>query len=885
MTRPTSTYRLQFRNGMTFDRAVEIVPYLKRLGISHLYASPVFSAVEGSTHGYDVIDHNHFDPALGGREGFERLSAALRHAGIGLLLDIVPNHMAASLQNPWWRSVVQWGEASRYARHFDIDWSRRLTLPIVGRPVDEALDGDEFSLALDPSQGALVLAYFDNLLPLHPATWHEALGGLHHPLAEALMRAAAGASPASEDHFNDHVRALLENPADVIPLQAGLAVLSADTRLLARLHDLQPWRLLHWKDARCELSYRRFFEITGLAGVVVENPQVFDEVHGLILDLVRSGTVDGLRIDHVDGLADPGAYLDRLRESIGDETFIVVEKILEREERLPTEWPVSGTTGYEFIDVLSGLLASPAGAAQLQRSFTGTSGAGDPEAQRRDAKRLMVTHNFAGERATIVRMAAALADELGAGVGGGELDKALTELITAFPVYRTYGTADGMGERDRALLHRVAADAGSGGGADPGALDLLVRIFAGDVPAEAKESARLARTRFQQLTGPVMAKAVEDTFFFRYNAMLALNEVGGDPLRPAGSLEGFHRAMEERARLQPLGLSATSTHDTKRGEDARARLYALSEAPEAWSEAVARWRGINARAVQQLPGGPAPEPETEWMLYQALAGIWPADGPPVDDLRDRFLAYVEKAMREAKLRTNWGNVDDAYEAAVKSYATWLLDPENTQFRTDFATTLRPYIAAGLVNGLTQTLVKLTAPGVPDIYQGAEQLDFSLTDPDNRRPLDFKALSGNLEPEKPVPVTVETLRSGRFKQHLVARGLAIRGQHPALFDEGDYVPLSAAGSRQENVVAFMRRSQRTTVVVVAPRLVLSLQGADQAMPDPEAWEDTTVDIPVSASPRGYHDVLTGRTLEPTQRYPVRSLLRDTPVALLVSSSEA
>ena len=887
MTHPTSTYRLQFRNGMTFDRAAELVPYLQRLGISDLYASPVFAAVQGSTHGYDVIDHNRFDPALGGQEGFERLSAALRQAGIGLILDIVPNHMAASLQNPWWRSVVQWGEASRYAGHFDIDWSRRLTLPILGRPVDEALDLDELSLALDTRRGALALAYFDNLLPLHPATWAEALAGLHHPLAEALTQAAANALADGEDDFNQRVLSLLENPADVLPLEAGLAVLSADTRLLARLHDLQPWRLQYWKDARRELSYRRFFEITGLAGVAVEKPDVFDDVHRLILELVRSGQVTGLRIDHIDGLADPEAYLRRLRMEAGEDAFIVVEKILEREERLPPEWPVSGTTGYEFIDAISGLLVSPGGVAQLQTTFAGLSGREEPEAQRREAKRLMATHNFEGERRAIARMAAALADELGAGVEERELDGALTELIAAYPVYRTYGTAEGVGARDRALLDRVAADVRNGGRSDPAALDLLLRVFCGDVPPAVRARAALARSRFQQLTGPVMAKAVEDTFFFRHNAMLALNEVGGDTLRPQGSLGGFHSTMEERLRLQPQGLSATSTHDTKRGEDARARLYALSEAPEAWTEAVARWRVMNAHIVQQLPGGLAPEAETEWMLYQALAGIWPAGDPGArtGDLRDRFLAFVQKALREAKLRTNWGEVDEAYEAAVRDYAAWLLDGANAQFQADFAATLRPYIAAGLINSLTQTLIKLTAPGIPDIYLGAERLDFSLTDPDNRRPVDFKALATDLDAESPVAATVEALQSGRFKQHTIARGLELRRRYPRLFAAGDYIPLMATGSRRENIVAFTRRSERVAAVIVAPRRVLPLLGKEQPFVDADSWEETTIDLPATAGAGSFRDVLTGRDFGPSRQHTVASLLRETPVALLVSDGDA
>jgi (1->4)-alpha-D-glucan 1-alpha-D-glucosylmutase len=847
---PTATYRLQFRNGMTFDRAIEIVPYLKRLGVSHLYASPIFTAAKGSTHGYDVTDHNEIDPTLGGQEGFGRLSDALREAGLGLILDIVPNHMAASLENRWWRSVVQWGAESPYARHFDIDWSRRLTLPILGRPFIDALAEGELKFVLEDEHGALALAYFDNLLPLHPSTWGEVVGGLDDPRAVALVRAAR-AAPEAGDEFNARVRRLFEE-GDASPLQAALGALSADKQLIARIHDLQPWRLLHWKEARRDLSYRRFFEITGLVGVRVEEPSVFDGVHRLALDLVRSGQVDGLRIDHVDGLADPKAYLERLREEAGEDAYIIVEKILERDERLPPDWPVAGISGIE-----------------------------DPDAQRREAKRLMVSHNFEGERREIARTVATVAAELGAQAGEVELETALTELIVAFPVYRTYGNTDGMPQRDRGLLERIAAEVRTAGNVDADALDLLLKVLTGVVPPATADRAALVRARFQQLTGPVMAKAVEDTFFFRHNAFLALNEVGGDPLRMEGSVEGFHRAMEERARLQPHGLSATATHDTKRGEDARARHYSLSEAPEAWSGAVARWRGVNADAVRQLADGPAPEPETEWMLYQALAGVWPATEEAESqprELSERLLTFVEKALREAKLRTSWTEINGDYEAAVKDYAETLLAPE---FLRDFAATLRPFIKAGLINGVAQTLIKLTAPGIPDIYQGSEQLDFSLTDPDNRRPIDFGRLAQGLTSEFPVPVTSDVLSNGLFKQHLVARCLGLRRQYPALFGEGDYIPLDAMGARRKNVVAFARLHGRYKLVVIAPRLVLDLAGAQHPFAEAEAWQDTVVRLPREMKGRPWGEILTGRRVESGRQFALSSLLRDTPVALLSS----
>lgn len=880
MTVPTATYRLQFRNGMDFDRAAEIAPYLGRLGISHLYASPIFRAVTGSTHGYDVTDPNEIDPVLGGREGFARLGKALRKAGLGLILDIVPNHMAASLENSWWRSVVEWGEESRFARHFDIDWSRKLTLPILGRPLEEALSAGELALRLDPESGGLALGHFDNLLPLHPSTWPDALAGADDdPLAAALAQAAREARPQAEGEFHARLRHLRDDAAGRRGLEGRLGALSAERSRLSRIHALQPWRLIHWKDARRDLSYRRFFEIAGLVGLRVEDPAVFDDAHRLVLDLVRSGEVDGLRIDHVDGLADPKAYLERLRQAAGEDTYIVVEKILERDERLPAAWPVAGTTGYEFIDALSALLVEPAGAERLAARYAEVSGVSDPELLRDEAKQLMVSRNFAGERAAIARMVSELAGNLGIGLDEGAGDWALSRLVTALPVYRTYGTAEGMPQDDRRLLAHAASEVRAD--ADGGALDTVLRILAGEVPPRHAAGAARIRTRFQQLTGPVMAKAVEDTFFFRHNAFVALNEVGGDPLRIDGSVERFHHAMRERSRIQPHGLSATATHDTKRGEDARARLYALSEAPQHWSEAVQRWREMHAGAVRQLDGGPAPEPETEWMLYQALAGIWPADDavPQAAGLKRRFTGFVEKALREAKLRTSWTDVDERYEAAVKGYAERLLSPDNGVFQADFSAVLRPFVRAGLINGITQTLVKLTAPGVPDIYQGCERLDLSLTDPDNRRRVDFDGLARGLEQAAPLPVTAEALWSGRFKQHLVGRCLDLRRRSPSLFGEGDYVPLETTGSMRDNVLAFMRRHGGEVALAVAPRLVLSLPAGSEAFFDPDAWEDTAIILPEDVAGCALRDVLTGCRVEPAPQLPVRKLLGHAPVALL------
>lgn len=841
---PTATYRIQFRNGMTFDRAAGLAPYLKRLGISHLYASPIFTATAGSTHGYDVTDANEIDPVLGGREGFDRMVAVLKAEGLGLILDIVPNHMAASLENPWWRDVVEHGEKSRYARHFDIDWSRRLTLPFLGDTFEKVLEAGEISVKPDPDTGKPAFAYYETFYPLNPATY-----------------------PGNE----------------------ATVLQTTDKAAIGELHDKQPYRLMSWRDAPRDLSYRRFFEITGLAGVRVEDDTVFDDTHRLILDLVHAGTVDGLRVDHVDGLADPKAYLERLRKEAGRDCYITVEKILGEGEDISPDWPVSGTTGYEFIAALSNALIDGDKLSGLHRAYAAASGAApDMQAELRNAKLLMADNNFAGEVATLVKLAESIHEALPdtPPLSSGAIRTGLRELLVAFPVYRTYGTTGGMPPEGRQMLEKVATDIRrSQTATDLTTLPFLARILNGDVPPSLSDKASTFRTRFQQLTGPLMAKSVEDTLFFRHHALLALNEVGAEPLPREFALAHFHEMMAERQKRQPDALSGTSTHDTKRGEDARARLYALSEAPQIWADAVERWRRINAAAVTRLDDGPAPDPAVEWMLYQALAGVWPPELSPEDAdgltaLEERFQAYAEKAIREAKLRTNWADGNASYEAAVRDYVHAMLSPKNQTFLDDFTTTLRPFIRAGSVNSITQTIIKLTAPGVPDIYQGSETCDLSLVDPDNRRKPDFERLAEQFsEGGKLESTDEESWLTGSLKQQVIGKLSQLRKALPELFRNGRYLPLEADGIRAGNIVAFARHDERNAVVVIAPRLVLeALQ--DLASARSAHWAETRVNLPAPLAGRRYRDLFSGRVFDFADDASVNWAFADHPFAVLV-----
>lgn len=797
---PSATYRIQFRNGMTFDRVVALIPYFRDLGISHLYASPVFTATTDSTHGYDVTDPNEIDPAIGGRDGFNRMAAALRQAGMGLILDIVPNHMSTSLENRWWRDVIEHGKQSRYARYFDIDWSRPLTLPFLGDTFEAELEKGAIRLHRDSVTNKAALVYYDTAYPLNPGTWDE-------------------------------------------------------NKSIAELHEAQSWRLMSWREAPKQLSWRRFFEITGLVGVRVEDEQVFHDTHRLILELVHDGTVDGLRIDHIDGLADPLGYLQRLRQATGPDCYITVEKILAKGEQLPAEWPVSGTTGYEFIASLAEVLVDDASLERLEYVHNETLGVTvDRQNALRDAKGLMTDRNFEGEFTTLLNLARDLAQHNGVEIQTDDIHHALRELLIAFPVYRTYGTAEGLTPSDVTLLSRVVASVNA---SEP-ALSLIVRILTADLPERDRDSATLFRTRFQQLTGPLMAKSVEDTLFFRHNLELALNEVGADPTPRAFSLSRFHQEMRIRLARQPDALLGTSTHDTKRGEDARARLYTLTEAPEEWGENLARWRQMNQTHVRFLNDGTAPNAADTWMIYQALAGVWPATLSPDDrdglqTLEARFLGFIEKALREAKQRTDWIDSNESYENVVMDYVRHLLSPDNTLFLHDFSETLQPFVRAGLMNSLSQTVIKLTAPGVPDIYQGSEALNFSLVDPDNRREPDFAALVQNLSTANSTVFNDEQgWRDGRVKQYVTATLLRLRPHYPALFRYGDWLPLKVTGEREEHLIAYARVKDDEALIVAVPRLVFTVTGNEKL------WVNTSVAIPEELVGKRYRDVFSGES---------------------------
>ncbi len=766
MTPLRATYRLQFRNGMDFDQAAAVVPYLSGLGISHVYASPLFQAVPDSTHGYDVTDHGQFDQSLGGFDGFRRFTDALKAAGMGLILDIVPNHMAVSVHNPWWRDVLRHGRRSQFAHHFDLDWSApKLTLATLGQPYGDALAAGELGLARD--ENGWWLTYYEHRFPLDPMT-------------------VTGVEPGD----------------------------SPDADLIHHLHEAQAWRLTYWRLGRDGLTYRRFFEISDLVGVRVESPDVFDDVHRFLLEQVSAGRIQGLRIDHVDGLADPGGYLTRLRAALPGDVPIWVEKILARGEKMPSSWPVTGETGYAMADRLNGILTEGSAAAPLQQSYQDFVGdRRDAEAMKQAAKTEIVTRNLAAERETLTGMALAAlaADPSGRDWGPDSIRRSIVALLTAMPVYRTYFWADrDPFENDLTILEDVTLQAERHVELDdPAAVRVVADLLKPD-PADHHEARQRFRTRFQQTSGAMMAKAVEDTLFYRFNRLISANEVGGEPEDLDFSLAVFHRTMTRRAATSPKALSATATHDTKRGEDARMRISAISEQPDGWGQAVAAFD----TALGSLTG--TVDAECRWLAYQALLGAWEPDG--LSALRDRFEAYLIKAAREAKTRTSWVAIDEDYEAALSHFARSALSSK--AFCSTFDQQAAPFLLIGARKSLVQLALKLMLPGVPDIYQGTERPDYSFVDPDNRRPVDYADLAHHIPSADTFPGA---------KQRLLQCGLDLRRQAEDAF-AGEYRPISTGTDQQGRArpLAFVRAGVASRVMVVAD--LSGVAGIEQEMAD-------------------------------------------------------
>jgi (1->4)-alpha-D-glucan 1-alpha-D-glucosylmutase len=878
---PAATYRVQLHGGFGLDDAAALADYLAALGVTHLYCSPLLQAAAGSTNGYDVVDHGRVNDELGGAPAFARLPDALRAHGLQLMLDVVPNHMAIpGAQNAWWWDVLEDGAASPWAPYFDVDWTaagaggpERILLPVLEDHYGHVLAAGMLRLARDG--GAFTIRYREHAYPVAP----RSLDGL---VAAAAVRAGSDALAFTADalaclppatatdpgsvrrrHRDRKVlhaalaRLAADDAAITAALDAAVDAVNAEPEALDRLLQRQNYRLAFWRIARRNLGYRRFFDVNTLVGLRVEEAAVFADAHALLLRWVDDGLVDGLRIDHPDGLRDPEGYLRRLREA-APEAWLVVEKILGPRETLRPAWPVAGTTGYEFLNRVGGLFVEPLAEAALGAFYTElTSEPADFAAVALEAKRLAATELLGSDVSRLAGILARVCEHHRRDYTRDDLHAALCEVLACFPVYRTYVRAEAGEVSDEDVRQVSAAIEAARTGRpdlDRGLLDLLEDVLClrvrGDLEAELV-------MRFQQTSGPLVAKGVEDTAFYRFTRFVALNEVGGDPGRFGVSLEEFHRASAEAQACWPRSLLATSTHDTKRSEDVRARLALLSEVPDRWGEAVVRWVAMNER--HRRDG--LPDRSAEYLLYQTLVGAWPLGV-------ERAAAYMEKACREAKRHTSWTSPNQAYEDAVRAFVHGILG--DAPFRADLEAFVAPLVAPGRVVSCAQTLVKLTAPGVPDIYQGTELWDLSLVDPDNRRPVDW-ALRRRLLAETLAASPEEIWRrqdEGLPKLWVIRQALALRRERPAAFGlEGTYRALTAAGRRAVHVIAFARGDD---VVTVAPRLVLGLGGE---------WDDTALAIPAGT----WRNVLTGDAVAGGE-IRLAELLHRFPVALLARAPE-
>lgn len=919
---PRATYRLQLHKDFTLDAAAAVVPYLASLGISHVYTSPILAARPGSMHGYDIVDHGAINPELGGKPALLRLVAAIRAHGMGLIIDIVPNHMSVGgSDNAWWLDVLEWGRASLYAEFFDIDWEPtdaafvgRIQAPFLGAAYGTCLQAGDIRLRFDAATGSLAAVYGEHVFPLTPRTYRAVLGSLPPELTPSAPsqggRSSARASAAAmKAGLRDFAGREGGSAAIERALQAFDPTTPAGQQRLHALLERQHYRLSWWRAASDEINWRRFFDIISLAGIRVELPVVFDATHALILQLYAEGLIDGVRIDHIDGLADPRSYCRKLRRRMDNLTaqrpadalpgppYIVVEKILAPHERLATDWMIDGSTGYDFMDQVSRLLHDPAGEQPLSVLWAELTGSDENyEDEERAARRLILRDSLASElnNAAVALHRVARRDPVTRDYTLTAIRRALVEILVHFPVYRLYAGLAGRSKTDDRVLEWAMAGAQRNMRAADHPLLEQIGLWLGgqaprSLPAGPLRRERLrAIVRFEQLSSPVAAKSMEDTAFYRYGRLLSRNEVGANPAQWSLAPSAFHTMAMERRRWLPNAMLATATHDHKRGEDLRARLAVLSEMPGEWAWQLNRWMRLNAPLRREFADVMAPDPGDEIMLYQMLVGAWPQNLTPDDAdglevFARRIIGWQEKALREAKRHSEWVAPNEAYEAACRNFVYAVLDTTRAsrvvQEIAIFADRIAP---AGDINALSQTLLRLTVPGVPDLYQGAELWDLSLVDPDNRRPVDFAmreamlaALSENSSPE----AGDESWWSGQVKLQIIARALGLRTRNPGLFANGRYVRLMVEGDRAEHVLAFARQTRHGAALIAVTRLPMALLAEGEAKIRADTWGNTHVVLPRDLAGRRWRDVLGKTHLQSGGRIKVSGLFSNLPVALL------
>lgn len=926
---PASTYRFQFHSEFPFQSAKNIIAYLAELGISDIYASPIFKARKGSTHGYDVVDPTLLNPELGTPEDFEALISDIKARDMGWVQDIVPNHMAYDSENTWLMDVLENGTDSEASDYFDIEWEHpyedvkgRVLAPMLGNFYGQSLENGEIQLQYDES--GLTVNYYSLRLPVKIESYTRFLTqnlgqlvrllGRRHPdfvklLGILYLIKNAPAEPRGKERYDEiaFVKGLLwelytQNPEVKDFIGNNIKFFNGENEnqdrfsYLDNLLNEQFYRLSFWKVGAEEINYRRFFTVNELISVKVQEIKVFHKTHAFISQLVEEGKVTGLRIDHIDGLYDPTEYLKRLREKVGD-AYITVEKILEFKEKLPEIWPIQGTSGYDFLNYVNGIFCQSKNEQQLTDLYQKFTGVDTPYEQLFiDKKQLIVEKNLAGDVDNLARILKKIAGQtrLGIDFTMNGLKRTLAEVLVLFPVYRTYVNGDGMTEEDPTYIKEVIEAA-------RGRIPLLVNElnfieklllleWEESLTPEQKGLRLHFVMRLQQLSGPLMAKGIEDTLFYVYNRLLSLNEVGGHPGKFGLTIADFHKFNQEQNSTWTHKMNATATHDTKRGEDARARLNVLSEIPEEWENQVETWSDINRSCKIDVRGKAVPAPNDEYFFYQTLVGSYPFNESENEAFVGRIKDYMLKSVREAKLYTAWLRPDSAYEEGFLAFVDKVLDfDESNSFIQEFLPFQKRVAGYGIFNSLSQTLLKYTSPGVPDTYQGTELWDLSMVDPDNRRPVDYEQQITFLKEIKEKAQTdiltlIDDLLShkenGRIKLFLTYKVLQAIKANLAIFQKGDYQPLEVSGKFKEHIVAFARSNGKKTIVVITPRFLTSLIKPGKYPLGEQVWQDTCVHLPPTASST-WQDAITDQKIQANGTLPVGEALKYFPVSLLSS----
>jgi (1->4)-alpha-D-glucan 1-alpha-D-glucosylmutase len=940
---PSATYRIQLNQDFRFADTLKILDYLHDLGITDLYLSPILAARKGSTHGYDLIDPSRLNPEIGTEEEFSTLQTELQNRGMGLLLDIVPNHMAASAENPWWMDVLENGSQSSFAGFFDIDWhpaSRslegRILLPVLGRPFGEALDSGEIKLIFQ--EGRFFFQYYDSLFPVAPRSYHPILnlhaGRLKNFLSEesaayhefsGILAAASdlargdrriGITAAEQrlrfESTRDRIRAIAASSPEIARLiEENVAEYNGTVGnprsfgLLQRLLGDQNYKLSYWRNLNESINYRRFFTIADLVGVRVEDPIVFEASHGYILRLVARNPLAGLRIDHIDGLRDPATYLNRLQERLsteenraGTQSYVLVEKILQPGENLPEDWPVNGTTGYDFTNQVNGIFVDE-GARRIEEIYSAFIGRKQNFADILYQKKKLVMSTLLGvEMRTLGRQLTDLAaqDRYARELDRPQLINALIEVTACMSIYRTYVRNVELPPSAMQYIEEAVAEARTRAPhLSAAAFDFVREVLLLENPPQVLADQREARLNFvmrwQQFTGPIVAKGFEDTALYVYHPLLSLNEVGGNP-RPteAPSLDDFYKFLEARRQRWPGTLNATTTHDTKRSEDVRARLNVLSEIPEEWQQHLERWAALNANYKEQNGGQSAPDRNEEYFIYQTLLGVWPLDAQAPNTFLQRVQEHLIKATREAMVHTRWTRPNEPHEKSLTNFASAILSAENAEFLNDFREFHNKIAYFGMVNSLSQTLLKIAAPGVADFYQGSELWDLRMVDPDNRGTIDFKSRATALQQiaqwNSSDPAALRDLidhwHDGKLKLFLIRQALRFRRDHANLFHDGDFVPLQTAGCHAKNVIAFLRRTKTSCALIAVPRWLSQVVRKGSTDPAKLDWCDTRITLPPDA-PQQWTSVFSKKPANSHSIEEAQSILlndlSEFPVALL------